>query len=115
MIPLLTIFSTLLGIVGGYVVYCLFFGLSKSSYFDPMKIHLTEFDLLTGFVKSVFFAILLISICCYKGMKTKGGAAGVGTSTTISVVISYVWILVSDFLITMLLNSIHTEITIDRL
>ncbi len=115
MIPLLTIFSVLLGIVGGYIVYCLFFGMSKSSYFDPMKIHITEFDLFTGLVKSIFFAILLISICCYKGMRTKGGAAGVGTSTTTSVVISYVWILVSDFLITMLLNSVYTEITIDQL
>ena len=43
-------------------------------------------------------------------MKTKGGAAGVGHATTQSVVISYISILVSDFLLTIALNSIHMEL-----
>jgi len=45
-------------------------------------------------------------------MKTSGGAAGVGKATTNSVVISYVLILIWDFLLTIALNTIHQELTI---
>ncbi|MGH2639196.1 MAG: ABC transporter permease, partial [Rhabdochlamydiaceae bacterium] len=47
---------------------------------------------------------------CYKGMKTTGGAAGVGKSTTSSVVISYCWILLTNFFLTMALNTFRTQI-----
>lgn len=113
MIPLLTIFSMLMGIWGGYLIAVQYFGLSSATYFDPMPMHITIFDLVTGLTKSFFFGLLLVTICCYKGMKTRGGAAGVGKSTTNSVVISYVCILISDFLLTMALNSIHQELKMD--
>jgi phospholipid/cholesterol/gamma-HCH transport system permease protein len=115
MIPFLTMFSVMLGIIGGYVISNLFFGMSAAAFFDPMPLHITGFDIFTGVIKSFLFGILLVTICCYKGMKTKGGAAGVGMSTTNSVVVSYVWILISDFLITMALNSIYQELTTDWL
>lgn len=111
MVPLLTMFSILLGIMGGYVIAVYYFGMSSAAYFDPMPLHISLFDILTGLIKSTFFGILLISICCYKGMKTTGGAAGVGKATTNSVVISYVSIMISDFLLTMALNSLHLEMT----
>lgn len=113
MIPLLTMFSIILGILGGYFISSSLFGMSAANYFDPMPIHISSFDIITGIVKSFFFGILLVTICCFKGMKTKGGAAGVGKATTSSVVISYVAILVSDFIITVALNSIHNEMIMD--
>ena len=115
MVPLLTIFSMAMGVFGGYLISCHYFGMSPSAYFDPMPIHITLFDLFTGVVKSTTFGIILVTICCYKGMRTKGGAAGVGKATTNSVVISYVLILIWDFLLTIALNTIHRELTIDRL
>lgn len=115
MIPLLTIFSMLMGIYGGYLISVHYFGLSPATYFDPMPMHITIFDLMTGITKSLVFGILMVTICCYKGMKTRGGAAGVGKATTNSVVITYVLILISDFLLTMALNSLHQEISIDTL
>lgn len=115
MVPLLTVFSVILGILGGYFISSFFFGMSAANYFDPMPIHVSAFDLTTGIIKSIFFGIILVTICCYKGIKTKGGAAGVGKATTSSVVISYVTIIISDFLLTMALNSIHQEITTDWL
>jgi len=115
MVPLLTIFSMAMGVFGGYLISCHYFGMSSSAYFDPMPIHITLFDLFTGVVKSTTFGIILVTICCYKGMRTKGGAAGVGKATTNSVVISYVLILIWDFLLTIALNTIHRELTIDRL
>jgi phospholipid/cholesterol/gamma-HCH transport system permease protein len=113
MVPLLTMFSIILGILGGYVISSTYFGMPSSNYFDPMPIHISMFDLVTGVVKSILFGIFLVTICCYRGMKTKGGAAGVGRATTSSVVISYVTILISDFLITMALNAIHEELTMN--
>jgi len=114
MVPLLTIFSMVMGIFGGYLITVHFFGMASSTYFDPMPLHITTFDMLTGFIKSLVFGIILVTICCYKGMHTTGGAAGVGKATTQSVVTSYVLILIWDFLLTMALNTIHTEFTLDR-
>lgn len=114
MVPLLTIFSMIMGIYGGYLISVHYFGLSSATYFDPMPMHITLFDLLTGVTKSIVFGILMVTICCYKGMKTRGGAAGVGKSTTNSVVITYVLILVTDFLLTMALNTLHQELSIDN-
>ncbi|NGX38689.1 MAG: hypothetical protein K1000chlam2_01866, partial [Chlamydiae bacterium] len=70
----------------------------------PMPIHISLFDYFTGTVKAFSFGILIMTICCYKGMTTTGGAAGVGKATTSSVVISYVCILLLNFFLTMVLN-----------
>lgn len=113
MVPLLTIFSIVLGIFGGYVISVFFFKMTPSSYFDPIPLHISYFDIFTCIIKSIFFSILIITICCYKGMKTKGGAAGVGKATTTSVVISYVSIIIFDFILTIALNTLHQEILFD--
>lgn len=107
MIPLLTLFSIMMGIFGGYIIAVSLFHMTPSSYFQPMKVHITLFDIATGVIKSFIFGVLLVTVCCYKGMKTSGGAAGVGTATTQSVVTSYVLILLSDFFVTMALNMLH--------
>ncbi|MFA5250470.1 MAG: ABC transporter permease [Parachlamydiales bacterium] len=109
MTPLLTMFSIILGILGGWMISSFYFGMSTSSYFDPMPLHITLFDINSGMAKALFFGFLMVTICCFKGMKTKGGAAGVGQATTSSVVISYITILVSDFFLTMGLNTLHEK------
>ena len=113
MIPLLTLFSTIMGIFGGYLIAVSFFHMSPATYFDPMQTHINLFDFATGCIKSFIFGILLVTVCCYKGMKTSGGASGVGKATTQSVVTSYILILMSDFLLTMALNMIHQELKYD--
>jgi len=113
MIPLLTLFSTMMGIFGGYLIAVNLFHLSAASYFDPMQIHITLFDVATGVIKSFIFGILLVTVCCYRGMNTSGGAAGVGKATTQSVVTSYILILLADFFLTMALNMIHQEMKYD--
>jgi phospholipid/cholesterol/gamma-HCH transport system permease protein len=105
--PLLTIFSMVMGIFGGYLIAVHYFGMTPAAYFDPMPIHITMFDLLTGIVKGFVFGVLILSIACYKGMKTTGGAAGVGKATTQSVVIAYCCILFSNFFLTLALNTIR--------
>jgi phospholipid/cholesterol/gamma-HCH transport system permease protein len=107
MLPLLTVFSAAMGIYGGYLISIYVFGMTPQGYFDPMVGEITSFDIWTGIIKAFVFGLLISSISCYKGMTTKGGAAGVGRSTTSSVVICYSFILVVNFILTMGLNVIH--------
>lgn len=110
MMPLLTIFSMVMGIFGGYLISVYYFGMAPASYFDPMPIHINMFDLFTGITKAFVFGLLIMSISCFKGMKTTGGAAGVGRATTNSVVISYCCILFSNFFLTLTLNLFRSQI-----
>ena len=56
--------------------------------------------------------MIIVTISCYKGMKTRGGAAGVGRATTNSVVVCYSVILISNFLLTIGLNSANSYINL---
>lgn len=110
MMPLLTVFSSIMGILGGYIIAVGLYKMAPNAYLDPLPIHVTTFDFFSGIVKSLVFAIVIVTISCYKGMTTQGGAAGVGRSTTNSVVICYSIILVVNFLLTLGLNTSYTYI-----
>ena len=107
MLPLLTIFSCTMGMTGAYLISVYFFKMSPVNFIDPIPVYVTLFDLITGLIKSVIFGMLIITVSCYKGMLTTKGAAGVGKSTTQSVVICYTLILISNFLLTIFLNLFH--------
>lgn len=111
MLPLLTIFSCLMGIIGGYVIAVYYYGMAPNTFLDPLPIHITIFDFVSGIVKAFVFGIIIVTISCYSGMRTRGGAAGVGRSTTNSVVICYSVILIGNFLLTIALNSSYEYIT----
>lgn len=112
MLPLLTVFSSLMGVVGGYLISVYLFSMPPNTYLDPIPIHITQFDFISGLIKSFVFGIVIITVCCYKGMFTQGGAAGVGTATTKSVVTCYSLILVLNFVLTLLLNMFHTHLNL---
>lgn len=100
--PLLTLYADMIGIIGGYVVGVYKLGISHAMYmkntWDPLRYK----DIWTGLVKSLVFAIIICIIACYEGMKTEGGAEGVGRSTTASVVTSFILIIASDCFLTAL-------------
>lgn len=107
MLPLLTLFSAIMGIYGGYLISTFLFGMTSQGYFDPMPYDITYFDIWTGIIKATVFGLLISTISCYKGMTTRGGAAGVGKATTNSVVVCYSFILIINFLLTVGLNMLH--------
>ena len=80
MLPLLTLFSCIMGVLGGYIVAVYYYGLSPTDYTDPLPLHIKNFDLLICFVKAVCFGIVIVTVCCYRGITTTGGAAGVGNA-----------------------------------
>lgn len=110
MMPLLTVFSCLCGILGGYFIAVHYYGMPSTSFIDPLPVNIHLFDFFSGLVKAFIFGIIIITISCYRGMTTRGGAAGVGRATTNSVVICYSVILVANFLITVGLNSSYEYI-----
>lgn len=98
--PLLTIYSTAAGLVGGMVLSTTVLGVSGQLYWDKVITGLDMHELSTGLTKAVVFGAVITSVCVYKGLATTGGARDVGQSTTRAVVISLTMILVADFIIT---------------
>lgn len=111
MLPVLTVFSSIMGIIGGYVIAVFYYGMASNTFLDPLPLHITSFDLASGIIKAFVFGIIIVTISCYRGMRTTGGAAGVGRATTNSVVICYSVILIGNFLLTLALNSSYDYIT----
>jgi len=102
MVPLLTIYADVFGILGGYLIGVGKLNITHSMYvkmtFDPMTVK----DVLTGLIKSVSFAVIICMISCFEGMNSRGGAEGVGRATTSSVVRSFILIIVADCFFTAL-------------
>ncbi len=100
--PILTLYADFIGIIGGYIIGVYKLGISHSMYMKNTWNPLKYKDIWTGLVKSVVFAIIICIVACYEGMKTEGGAEGVGRATTSSVVVSFILIIASDCLLTAL-------------
>jgi len=103
--PLLTAFFDLIGILGGYLTGVMLLGVSGGSYFSSIQSSVDFVDVRIGFIKSLVFAVIVSTICCYQGYFThmrsdSHGAKGVSLSTTSAVVLSCVMILIADYVVT---------------
>jgi len=103
--PLLTALFDVIGIFGGYLTGSLLLGISPGIYFSKVESSVLMNDITGGFYKSLAFAIVVVTICCFQGYfthtRTEGfGAKGVSLSTTSAVVISCVLVLVVDYVMT---------------
>jgi phospholipid/cholesterol/gamma-HCH transport system permease protein len=106
MVPILTVISDFVGIVGAWVITVTQLRVASSVYWNSVIIALYIEDIWMGLIKPVFLGFALVSIACFVGMRTTGGTQGVGRSTTQSVVAGSVAVLVLDFIITKLLISL---------
>ncbi len=102
-LPLLVAMGDAVGIVGGYLVSVVLLGANPVSYIDNTFRFMDLSDLTSGLVKAAVFGLLLALIGCQQGLYTRGGAEGVGRSTTRAVVLASMAILISDFFLTKLL------------
>jgi len=103
--PILTALFDLVGIFGGYVSGVVLLGGDSGAYLYRMDASVDWVDVRGGFIKSIVFAILVITLCCFQGYFThmrrdSFGAKSVSLSTTSAVVLSCVMILVSDYVVT---------------
>ncbi|HPN83353.1 MAG TPA: ABC transporter permease, partial [Spirochaetota bacterium] len=104
-LPLLTLFTDLVAIFGGMLVAFLEMGLNETQYIETTLRMLTISDINNGLIKSVVFGLLITLIASFEGFRTKGGAEGVGKSTTRSVVMICMSILFFDYVLTSLLTT----------
>jgi len=106
MLPLLTVFADFLGVIGGCLVGVVKLGISPTVYLDDILTYMEITDFMHGFLKTFFFAFMIATVSCYKGLNTKGGAEGVGKSTTEAVVVSMVLVMVLDYFISAMLVAV---------
>lgn len=100
MLPCLTVLADMTGILGGLIVGVFNLKLNMYRYLTFSFDLMTWKDVWTGLVKSVGFGTVISMIACYVGLDTRGGAEGVGRATTLSVVISFILIVLVDCILT---------------
>ena len=100
MLPALTVIGDIIGMFGGYLVGVYNLKISSGLYIKTTFDFLEMKDIMTGLFKSFIFAMIIAMIGCYQGLNTQGGAEGVGRSTTLSVVTSFILIILADCILT---------------
>jgi len=103
MLPLLTIFADVVSIAGGAWIAQSYAHISYDSYLASVRQTIDFPDVVKGLLKAVVFGAIIAIVGAYQGLSTRGGAAGVGKSTTGAVVISIILIFMSNFLLSLLL------------
>ncbi len=100
MMPFLTLYTDVLSIFGGGVIATVQLGVEPAAYLDNALLYAENKDLYTGLFKALVFGFVINMVACHQGLTTKGGAVGVGKSTRSTVVISFLVILITGFILT---------------
>src|SRR6187397_3066225 len=109
MMPLLTVVSGGVGMVGAWIVTVTQLKVPSSVYWNSVVMGLYIQDVWMGLVKPFFIGFTIASIGCHVGMRTYGGTQGVGRSTTNAVVASSVAVIAVDFFVTRLLITLFGQ------
>lgn len=108
MLPLLVVFTNIIGVLGGMLIS------AQKPMYTPYTIYWEDSfqylgvdDFFHGFIKAGVFGVMIATIACYKGFATQGGAEGVGRATTDSVVTAIAMLLIGDFFISSVLIALR--------
>jgi phospholipid/cholesterol/gamma-HCH transport system permease protein len=108
-LPLLTVFSIVVGILGGMVVAEAQYGIASGFYLQTVTNVVRVGDFASGVAKTFVFGWGIGMVGCHVGLATAGGTVGVGRATTRAVVIASIFVLVADFFLTKLLLLLPTD------
>jgi len=103
-LPLLTIYADVLGIVGGMLVADLMFGLPTHEFINRLPEAIAASHLWVGIIKAPVFALIIVGIACFQGMRVQGSAESVGRATTVTVVQAIFLVIVADAVFSILFN-----------
>jgi len=106
LIPLLTVVADFMGVFGGYLYSVNGFGIDRHFYWYNSAALVSNWDFISGIIKSLFFGGTIAMISCYRGFHCKAGAEGVGHAATAAFVHSFVLILIEDFFLNVTMDSI---------
>jgi phospholipid/cholesterol/gamma-HCH transport system permease protein len=102
-LPLLTVFADIVAIVGGMYVANTSAHIAYDSFIVSLKQQVTGLDVILGLVKGIVFAAIIVLVGSYQGINTRGGAAGVGKSTTGAVVNAIILIFIANFVMSVIM------------
>ena len=105
--PFLIIYADFMGIIGGYFVSVIQFGINSRAYWSFSASGVELWDVSIGVIKGLFFGVAIAAISCYKGFTCKEGAHGVGQACTEAFVASFISILALDFALAVIFKSIY--------
>jgi len=94
--PFLTILADILGILGGLAIAYIYLDLSVVIFYNRMVDVLYFKDIVTGIIKTLVFACIIVQTAGYFGLNVRGGAEGVGRYTTYAVVTSIFLVILAD-------------------
>ncbi|MDR0993183.1 MAG: ABC transporter permease [Verrucomicrobiota bacterium] len=100
MMPLLSVYTDLLGILGGALVGATQLNISFEAYFDNAFRYAVNKDLYVGLFKAFLFGLIIVTVACYQGFSATEGAVGVGRATRRSVIVSFLLILIVGYFVT---------------
>jgi phospholipid/cholesterol/gamma-HCH transport system permease protein len=103
MLPLLAIFADVVSILGGMWIANSYAHIGYSDFISSARQTIGFQDVVKGLSKSVVFGLIIALVGAYQGLRTRGGAAGVGEATTGAVVISIILIFISNFVLSYVL------------
>ena len=106
--PVLIIYADLMGILGGYFISVIQFGINNRAYWNFSASGVELWDVGIGIAKGFFFGAAIALISCYKGFTCKEGAHGVGQACTEAFVTSFISILALDFALAVIFKSIYS-------
>jgi phospholipid/cholesterol/gamma-HCH transport system permease protein len=105
--PILTIYSDLLGVLGGWVISVKMLGVASGPYWLYSAQGVDNWQIMEGLFKSFFFGGAIGLISCYKGFTCGPGASGVGRACTESFVTSFIVIIILNFFFAQLLKDLY--------
>ena len=108
--PILTIYSDMLGVLGGYFVTVKGMGVPAAPYWAYSDHAIDTWQIMEGIWKSIFFGTAIGLISCYKGFTCGSGASGVGRACTESFVTSFLVVMISNLFIAKLLKDLYEQI-----
>lgn len=103
LLPFLVFIDDVIGILGGYLVGVYYLNFNSANYIRNTFESMAVWDIVSGLIKGAVFGFIICLMGCYQGYCSKGGAEGVGRSTTNSVVVSSILILLLDCVLTFVL------------
>jgi phospholipid/cholesterol/gamma-HCH transport system permease protein len=105
-LPLLTVAADVFGLVGGGIVGKQLYGLDPNSYIASARNGIDIDDVLGGVIKPIVFGFIIGVVSCFRGLNTTGGTVGVGKSTTNAVVTASICVIIADFFLSKILQTL---------
>lgn len=103
MLPVLGLVGMYAGVAGGYLVSVVLTGIPDGTFWRSVQQFAEPHDIYGGLIKTLVFGLIVAVVSCQQGLRTSGGAVGVGQTTTRTVVLTMVLIYLANYVLTSVL------------